>query len=419
MKLLAIAINTIRHVVRMKLALVFVLFLVVVLASVPFTLKSDGTQKGKVQITLAYSLGLLNIVLSVLTLFLSTSTFCSDIRNKVMFTIDTKPVKRWEILAGKWLGVMIVNTALLLCLGGAIYGAVMYLGRPLEGRDGEHPELMRDVLTARVEIVPAVSRKTGRTASVVPFRHEKEWVFENIGCSDSEKVITLKFRYYTSGSSDEKISGLWTARSEDRGFYEHVTSLPAKSFHEFRIPASVVSPDGRLKISFLNVSAPGVSVIFPGEDVTILYRAGNFGGNFFRALLLVLLRLAFIAAVALGASTFLTFPVAALFSIFVLIMSLSVSSFSVLIQGSPLPESGSSRETVVPAAALARKVAAAALKVLPDLRAYDPVPYLAGGVLIRWRRVIEGLIWVVLLRSGVTGCLAYVIFNRRELAIMQ
>lgn len=419
MKVLAIAINTIRHAVRIKLALVFVLFLVVVLVSVPFTLKSDGTQKGKVQITLAYSLGVLNIVLSVLTLFLSTSTFCSDIRNKVIFTIDTKPVKRWEILAGKWLGVMIVNTALLICLGGAIYGVVGYLGRPLEGRDGEHPDLMREVLTARIEILPAVPRSTGKTASVVPFRHEKEWAFENIKCADSEKVITLKFRYYTSGGSDEKISGLWTARSDDRGFYEHVITLPAKSFHEFRIPASVVSSDGRLKISFLNISAPGVSAIFPGEDVTILYRAGNFGGNFLRAMLLVLLRLAFIAAVALGASTFLTFPVATLFSIFILTMSLSVASFRALIQGSPSPESGNFGEIITPVTALARKVAAAGLKVLPDLRAYDPVPYLVSGVLIRWRRVIEGFIWVVLLRSGVTGCLAYVIFNRREIAIME
>ena len=180
-----------------------------------------------------------------------------------------------------------------------------------------------------------------------------------------------------------------------------------------------MSSDGRLKISFLNVSAPGVSAIFPGEDVTILYRAGNFGGNFLRALLLVLLRLAFIAAVALGASTFLTFPVATLFSIFILTMSLSVASFRALIQGSPSPESGNFGQTITPDAALARKVAAAGLKVLPDLRAYDPVPYLVSGVLIRWRRVIEGFIWVVLLRSGLTGCLAYVIFNRREIAIME
>jgi hypothetical protein len=416
MKLLAIAINTIRHALRIKLALVFVLFFIVVLVSVPFTLKSDGTQRGKVQITLAYSLGVLNIVLSVLTLFLSTSTFCSDIRNKVIFTIDTKPVKRWEILAGKWIGIMIIDTALLICLGAAIYGAVRYTSRPLEGREGEYPELRREVLTARVETVPVVARNTEKTASVVPFRHEKEWTFENIKCADSEKIITLKFRYYTSGGSDEKISGLWTARSKDRGFYEHVTTLPAKSFHEFRVPASVVSSEGGLRISFLNISAPGVSVIFPGEDVTILYRVGNFGGNFLRAMLLVLLRLAFIAAVALGASTFLTFPVATLFSIFVLIMSLSVSSFRVLIQGSPLPVGGP-RETIAPAAALVRKVTGAGLKVLPDLRAYDPVPYLVSGVLIRWRSVIEGFIWIVLLRSGVIGCLAYVIFNRRELAI--
>ncbi len=68
MRLLTIALNTIYHVLRMKLAIVFILFLVVVLVTVSFGLKSDGTQKGKVQITLAYSLGVLNIILSLLTL---------------------------------------------------------------------------------------------------------------------------------------------------------------------------------------------------------------------------------------------------------------------------------------------------------------------------------------------------------------
>ncbi len=418
MRLLTIALNTIYHVLRMKLAIVFVLFLVVVLVTVPFSLKSDGTQKGRVQITLAYSLGVLNIIMSLLTLFLSTSTFFTDIRNRVIFTIDTKPVRRWEILGGKWLGIIVVDAALLVCLGGAIYGTTMYIGRTLKGKEQEHFDLRREVLTARAGVKPTVPRKMKKQSSVVAFQHEKEWVFENIRLTPVEKTVTLKFRYYNAGATGQEVSGLWTIGSKDSAFYRHVTTLPAKSFHEFQVPAATISPDGKLRVSFLNLTVSGMSVIFPVDDVTVLYHVGSFGGNFFRAMLLILSRLAFIAVVGLTSSTFLTFPVATLLSLFVLTMSLSVPSIEALLGSALSPESSAGTGTSMPTTLFARKAVMATLKLLPDLKAYDPVSSIVSGVLIRWQQVISAFIGIVLVRSGIIGLLGYVIFNRRELADM-
>ncbi|MCK4244933.1 MAG: hypothetical protein KAX20_04845, partial [Candidatus Omnitrophica bacterium] len=159
--------------------------------------------------------------------------------------------------------------------------------------------------------------------------------------------------------------------------------------------------EGNLNIKFKNISPAYISVIFPVDDVRILYRAGGFGWNFIRALLLIFLRLAFIAAVGLVSSTFLTFPVAAAFSIFILIMCLSFPSLNVLLEQS----------------SVSKKLIVIGLKLLPDLRAYDPVPYLVRGLLIRWRQVVQGFLSVILLRCGITGIVGYIIFDRRELGV--
>ena len=413
MKIIAIAINTIYRGMRMKFGIAFLLFLVVVLVCVPWTLKSDGTQKGKIQITLAYSLGVLNIVLSLLTLFLATSTICTDVRDKIIFTIDTKGVKRWEILCGKWLGVLVLDMVLVACLGGAIYGMVTYLGRPLEGREKEQHAVNCEVLTARVEMKPEAPEDV--SSYVIPPQHEKDWIFRDIAPASLEKFVTVKFRNYAVDSKQSEMPGIWTVGNKEQGFYQQMTALPGGSFHEFQVPSDVISPEGNLNIKFKNISPAYISVIFPVDDVKVLYVAGGFGWNFIRALLLILLRLAFIAAVGLVSSTFLTFPVATAFSIFILIMSLSFPSLDVFLKkDSMLPGVGTA--PAVPAA-FSRKLIAAGLKLLPDLRAYDPVPYLVRGLLIRWRQIMQGFLSIVLFRCGIAGIVGYIIFDRRELGV--
>ena len=409
--MLAIAINTVRRGVRMKLVIAFVLFLMVMLILVPFALKS-ATQTGRVQITLTYSLSVLNIILSILTIFLSTSALCTEIRDKVIFTIDTKPVSRWEILVGKWLGVMMLDLILLVCAGGAIYGLVKHFSVKVEDKR----EMTTQVLTARVEARPEIVEDK-RGAYVVTPHHEQEWEFKGVKTVD--EIIHIKFKNFTSGGKDAEISGLWTVGDMEQGFYRYVTSFPGGAFREFRVPASVVSPQGTLKVRFMSISQNQISAIFPRDDVMVLYRAGGFGGNFFRAMLLILLRVAFIAVVGLASSTFLTFPVATLLSIFVFVMSLSLPFVDALLkQNVPFREMGLNSDQSEFGVVLAKKVLSTVLKVFPDLRAYDPVPYLIGGLLIGWPMVLKGFAGILLLRCGIIGFIACVIFNRRELANM-
>ena len=418
MRLITIALNTVRYILRFKFAAVFILFMMVILIWVPFTLKSDGTQQGKIQITLAFTLSVINIVLSLLTLFLSTSIFCSDIKSRIIFTVDTKPVRRWEIMGGKWLGILIINIGLLLCFGGAVYGTVMYLGRPIEGKEKEFSALKREVLTSRIENRPLTVKGKKKEPFVVAPMHEKEWIFENVRAHLPDETITVKFKYYTPGNAEESVEGIWIVGSKENGFYRHSASLPSKAFHEFEVPGVVVSPEGRLIVKFVNISNRGISATFPANDVVILHCIGGFGINYFRAFVLIFLRLAFIAAVGITASTFLTFPVATLLSIFVLVMSLSIPFVNALLGRSIHHEQRISVGESSIRAVMSGKLVSLCLKSVPDLRAYDPVPKMVSGIYIGWNLVIRGFLGIVLLRCGIIGLLGFIIFSKRELADM-
>jgi len=77
----------------------------------------------------------------VLTLFLSTATLCSEIKQKQIYCLDTKPVPRWCVLAGKWLGIMAIDLVLT-----AAVGVILYVGVRLQAR---LPAEAREVVTEK------------------------------------------------------------------------------------------------------------------------------------------------------------------------------------------------------------------------------------------------------------------------------
>lgn len=125
----AVARLTVLHALRMKVAIVLVLFILALVAALPFVLRHDDTPYGRIRMVVTYTIYMAQFLLCVLTLFLATATLCSEFTGKQIYILDTKPVPRWCVLAGKWLGVMIINAGLLLCVGAILYGVVRYQAR--------------------------------------------------------------------------------------------------------------------------------------------------------------------------------------------------------------------------------------------------------------------------------------------------
>jgi ABC-type transport system involved in multi-copper enzyme maturation permease subunit len=108
-----IARTTIAEGIRMKLAVVFILLLMLILPTLPIVSHGDGTLKGRVQSFLNYSLTATWVLLSLLTIFMSCSTLANEIKNRQIYSLASKPVPRWKVLLGKWLGIIVLDVALL------------------------------------------------------------------------------------------------------------------------------------------------------------------------------------------------------------------------------------------------------------------------------------------------------------------
>ena len=87
----------------------------------PLIIKDDGTARGFTQIILTYTLALTTTLLGFATLWLSCGILAREIEEAQMQMVVVKPIARWQIWLGKWLGIMMLNAMLILLAGGAIY----------------------------------------------------------------------------------------------------------------------------------------------------------------------------------------------------------------------------------------------------------------------------------------------------------
>ena len=151
---LAIARLTFWEGVRMRIVLVVVIVLALLVMNMPFWLHGDETVSGRLQNFLDYALNAVSICLALATVFLSCNTLAGEIKSNVIHLVVTKPVNRFEILVGKWLGVMALNLMLLALCGAAIYFFAVYLrGLPVQN-ERDRRKLDDTVWIARYAATP-------------------------------------------------------------------------------------------------------------------------------------------------------------------------------------------------------------------------------------------------------------------------
>ncbi len=161
-RLWAVTRQTFAQCVRMKVAAAFILLLAITLAAMPALMKGDGTLAGRIRTLLNYGAALTALLLSVVTIFLSVAVVASDVADKQVFLVATKPLPRWQYVLGRWLGVVALDVVLLVCAGVAIYVSAQVLRtRPaLNPTDRRAVEM--EVFTARERVSPAPPDVTPR-----------------------------------------------------------------------------------------------------------------------------------------------------------------------------------------------------------------------------------------------------------------
>src|SRR5438876_7913824 len=146
-RVLAIAWLTWKAAFRFRLFLVIAVLLLASVVGLPLLIKDDGTARGFTQIVLTYTLSTITALLGLSTLWLACGTLARDIEECQMQMVATKPIARWQIWLGKWLGLVSLNAALLALSGASVYGLLQWRSARLPVH--QQQVLRSEVLVAR------------------------------------------------------------------------------------------------------------------------------------------------------------------------------------------------------------------------------------------------------------------------------
>jgi len=448
----AVAANTVKQALRMKIAVIFVLLLMVLLPVMAFSTTGDYTLKGRLQTFVSYGLSLTSLLLSLLTIIISIYTITAEIEHRQIYTVITKPIRRSQFILGKLFGVLLLSVGLLVLFSAAIYAVAVYMPRYSKAPESELIEADNEFFTARYAMSPAevdVSKEVddalrklqtgGGLEQVYADMSDKEiiaqltnlnklakrsadvgyklsWRFENVRPRDPNGSVFVRFKYEVSVSPrDSQIFGQWRIGDNspneygidsDTPLYHLQRKDPIRTFREIEVPANAVAPDGHLDVIFFNDPLNSTSVVFPLKDgLTVLYRADSFTANYVRAILLVLFRLVFLACLGTLAATFLSFPVAILLCL-ALFFAASVSSFAI----------ESFRYVSENVTLFYSYTFDWMLRLLPQFDKYHPSKYVVSGQLLSWPVVGRAVVLMVCIKSLLLLALALIIFSFKEIA---
>jgi hypothetical protein len=448
----AVARNTIRQAVRMKVAIVFILLLLLLLPLMGLTATGDGTLKGRLQTFVSYGLSLTSLLLCLLTIIISIYTITSDIEQHQIYTVVTKPIRRYQLLLGKLLGVLTLDALLLVLFAGIIYGVMMFLPKILGSSPEEIQQAHNEFYTARASLKPPAPdvekevnelysklEKDDQLEAVYPGmsrseilrqlttrkRIEKQavgvgegllWEFTDVRPADPNQSIFIRFKCDASSTpADEQIYARWEVGDARQLQASARLQTPIwttdrkdtiRKFHEIEVPPGVVAKDGYLAVGFINVPLNDAAVLFPlDEGIEVLYKAGGFEGNFVRGVLLILCRLVFLACLGTLAASFLSFPVAILFSLVVFLTG-TVSGF--LLESFDLLSQSVGQVYTYTVSIV--------VHLLPQFDKFNPTSFLVPGRLLSWSFVGQVVLVMVGIKALLLLLAGLLIFSLRELA---
>ena len=143
---------------RFRFFWVMAILLLFSVVGLPMMIKGDGTAEGLTQILITYTLSTIFFILGTGTLWLSAGTMARDIEDSQMQMIATKPIARWQIWMGKWIGIMALNVTLLVMVGVAVFGVVEYRAYRLTNeefnriKDQSDKEVFKTALKAGIDV---------------------------------------------------------------------------------------------------------------------------------------------------------------------------------------------------------------------------------------------------------------------------
>jgi ABC-type transport system involved in multi-copper enzyme maturation permease subunit len=458
-RLFAIAKLTLKAAFRYRLVQILMVLLLGAVIGLPLVIKHDGTAQGFTQILLTYTLGAITTLLGFATLWLACGTLARDVEECQMQMVAVKPIARWEIWAGKWAGIMLLNLLLLGISGAAVFFLMQWRAGQLPPEAQE--KLRSEVLVARGSIkqtadnaaieaaveqqlqerlkdsnVAAMDRDFVRKqireqvkarSQVVPPNANggRRWILGTGLLKDAlrDKPLELRIKFFVAQPiASGTYYGAWLIGPPNgRRYQVEQPSLAADTFHEFPLPPGLLDGNGDLVVDFVNLNE--TALLFSLEDgIEVLYPESGFGLNFIRGLGVISCWLALLAAIGLSAASFLSFPVAAFVSLGVLVVGLSSGTVKQVVEEGGIAavnhETGRvDAPTVLDLIAL--PVFKGLLRVINLVHGFSPIDSLSSGRSVSWGELARAVAQIVFLMGGLFAAVGIISFTRRELATAQ
>lgn len=463
-KIWAIARLMIAEGLRMKIALVFLVLIAAVVIGLPFSIRGDSSLTGAVQSFMSYGLSATGLLLSMLTIFMARS-LSDELVSQQIFLTMTKPVSRWQYVLGKWIGMMVLNSAFLATSAATIYGMVHYIKAthpPADARFDEK-ELVNEVLVARHAIGVTLPDFTddaelefernveeGRYANMpeefdleiekknLRTKHEMKWrvvgptngrvfEFKNILCKrEPDTYVQLRYKTEVTGyPPDEIFRAYWEFGDPYKSVpvYRTSTRHVVGRYHTIRIPTNAIADDNTLQVRFFNENTFdgerqwGNVIEFRRSDpLEILFTVGAFEWNLVRLLSLMMFKLMFLGAAALLGTTVFSFPVACLasFTVYVLAGMRSFISESMNLQSTGFANMFDSVSSFLTQSFA--HIYNMLHWIIPDFGRYDAVEQFVSGRNVGLAWILQGFGDLVVIKTVIVLGLAMLLFQRREVA---
>ncbi|NOY81013.1 MAG: ABC transporter permease [Kiritimatiellaeota bacterium] len=449
----AIAIQTIRASLRSRVFHVLLTLILLAVFVLPITVAGDGTAVGQVQISLTYSLGVVTALISIATLWLSCASLSREIEGYELHLVLTKPVNRFTVLAGKWLGVLAMNGFLFLLAAAIVFSLVLWRIRQGDFSKQEMSRLKNEVLVGRRVYLPEqpdylslarkeferrkqakklpeayspdvviaeIMRQIKARASEVPAQYTRRWRFTGVKSPGADKPVYLRYRMYIgtsmSLSEQRETQGVWAVRDPKAPQPDSYAGLPQKvmtgRFHEFPFPGRFVAEDGTVIVTYTNQDLQKSSVMFQMADgPELLIAATGFLANYSRSVFLVILQLAFLAVLGCVVGSLFSTPVAVFVAASYLVIGMTVQS---AVQA-PFANDLGKYEYHNVAERLAHYLAIGVSKVVVSAGDFDASSIVSRGRLVTGRRILAAIFGLIILRTVPLGALGFWFFSKREL----
>ncbi|HKQ40756.1 MAG TPA: ABC transporter permease [Verrucomicrobiae bacterium] len=452
-RIFAIAQLTWKAAFRFRLFWVLTTLLLGSVVVLPLLIKHDGTARGFTQILLTYSLMTITALLGFATLWLACGTLARDIEDCQMQVVCVKPIARWEIWLGKWLGITFLNLVLLAVAAGGLYALLQFRARQLppdqqrvlrneifvaragiKERPPEIDNYVEQLFQERIKETPVPAEDQPQVRKNI---REQVLAHLQIVGPGFQRFWNLDLGIRKNFLRDQPLFArlkFFAAQTNALGTYEGTlalgdprnpaarvipVSLAAETFHEFEVPANVFDEQGRVMIAFANGSS--TALLFPlDEGMELLYREGGFALNFTRGAAMILFWLALLAALGLASASFLSFPVAAFFSFTLLVIVLGSGSISMAVDEGYAIRPSEDMTTGLRFLNFAlMQFFKGVLGLVRLVETFAPIDALSTGRSITWMQLGRGFAQVVLLMGGLLAIGGIYMFTRRELATAQ